>query len=128
MPLNPTILIVDDDSDDRLLIREAVHDYSALISVVEIPGGEELIRLINKFQAENTRPSVIILDINMPRMDGVETLAQIRARGLAADVPIFVLTTMRDKKRAMESLKYGVASVTTKPNSNEELVKIISDF
>ena len=128
MAQNPIIIIADDDSDDRLLIREALREYSPLVDTVEVEDGVELLQMMGRYEKNSARPHAIILDINMPRMDGVDALAILRARHMLPDVPIFVLSTMRDRNRVQESLQYGVAGVCTKPNSHSELKSIIRDF
>src|SRR5687768_15945708 len=119
MARNPTIVIADDDSDDRFLIKEALLEYSPLISTVEATNGQELLELLKDYETNDTKPHAIILDINMPLMDGVDALAVLRAKRLFPEVPVFVLTTMRNKSRVEESLKYGVQAIHTKPNSHK---------
>ena len=123
MASNPTIVIADDDFDDRLLIKEALREYSPLFNIVEVPDGKSLVEHFS--EKMTVRPNAVILDINMPRMDGIDALATLKAKGELSDVPVFVLTTMRDKQRVWESLRYGVRSIYAKPNSHSELQRII---
>src|SRR5687768_1563243 len=68
------ILIADDDADDRLIIREAIKDVSNSIVISEVSNGKELVELMKKQHEQSSRPQAIILDINMPLMDGTDAL------------------------------------------------------
>ncbi|MCD6064599.1 MAG: response regulator [Flavipsychrobacter sp.] len=121
--LKHTVLIVDDDVDDRESIRDAFlenrhhHDYTFLTS------GEHLIQHLAGSQAQE-QPSLILLDLNMPGKDGREILKELKKDKVYQPIPIVVLTTSSSEKDRDVSYELGANCFITKPNSYSELVEI----
>jgi len=123
------ILLADDDPDDVLLTKDAIEEskLSCVIKVVE-DGEEALDYLHNRkdFQGEavyNPKPDLILLDLNMPRMDGREVLRHLKTDDKLKSIPVVVLTTSKQHEDIVETYNLGSNSFITKPIKYEELVK-----
>lgn len=128
MGINPstmTILMAEDDSDDRLLAEEAVTD-AAFPGELKFGGdGEELIdylRRRGRFKGTASGPSLILRDLNMPRKAGHEALEAIKADPDLRTIPVVVLTTYRTERHIARSYSLGVNSYITKPTSFDSLI------
>lgn len=129
-PASVTIVIADDDSDDRMLIEDAFHESRLANPLVFVENGEELLNYLRgegKFAKAggNKRPGLILLDLNMPRMDGRTALAQIKADPQLRRIPVVVLTTSKAEEDVLRTYDLGVNSFITKPVSFEALVDVV---
>ncbi len=98
-----TILMADDDEDDRELTRDALQDARLAEDMKFVVDGQDLIdylrregRYANSSSAHTPRPGIILLDLNMPRKDGREALAEIKSDESLKEIPVVVLTTSSD--------------------------------
>jgi CheY-like chemotaxis protein len=115
-----TIYLADDDADDRYLICEAIKQVDSKIDVVESENGSDLLICIQKKNLP--LPTLIVLDMNMPKMNGLETLRAIRSNPLHAHIPTVMISTSSDAK-LIESAHYeGIDGFITKPNSFEGFI------
>jgi CheY-like chemotaxis protein len=108
------VLVVDDDEDLRLLARKAL--IRAGHEVIEADTGAEGLRM-----AESHRPSLLLLDLNMPDMDGFETLRRLRATEFGRALPVIVLTAMGDEESARSSFESGATDFLAKPFTPPQL-------
>ena len=125
-----TLLMAEDDPDDRLLTKEALAESHLANDLYFVEDGIELLdylHLRGKYAGPNRapRPGLILLDLNMPRMDGREALAQIKADPDLRRIPIVVLTTSKAEEDILKSYDLGVAGFVTKPVSFEGLVEVV---
>jgi len=125
-----TILIADDDPEDRMLAAEALEESRLANDVHFVEDGEELLDYLNqrgKFSDphEAPRPGLILLDLNMPRMDGREALAAIKNDPDLKRIPIVVLTTSKAETDIYRSYDLGVNSFIVKPVSFDSLVDVM---
>lgn len=121
----PGILYIDDDEDDLLIFGESIENLYPGVVVLKALGGEEGIALLNLLEQENKPfPNLIILDLNMPRMDGRQTLKAIRSREQWAGIPVVIFTTSTNYPDIEFSRSYGIACIT-KPMNYESLGKVI---
>lgn len=125
-----TIVIADDDSDDRMLIEDAFHESRLANPLVFVENGEELLKYLRgegKYagQSATKKPGLILLDLNMPRMDGRTALAQIKADAALRRIPVVVLTTSKAEEDVVRTYDLGVNSFITKPVSFEALVDVV---
>ncbi len=133
MPTNakPVVfLMADDDPDDRLLIKEAFEESLVSNSIYFVEDGVELmdyLRCQDKFSNpyDAPTPDLILLDLNMPRKDGREALAEIKGDPLLRYIPVVVLTTSKAEEDIMRSYDIGAASYITKPVTFDGLVEAI---
>ena len=91
--LNKTILCVDDDKDDLLMLRDALHEMGGSYDILEASDGVEALAVLQEMKTSSKLPCLIVLDINMPRMDGKQTLVALQKDPQLASVPVVVFTT-----------------------------------
>lgn len=123
-----TILICDDDEDDRMLTQQALEDAHISNDLRFVEDGEQLLDYLYQrgtFAGETgtaPRPGLILLDLNMPTMDGREALRYIKQDPTLLDIPIVVLTTSSLDEDVIRSYRLGVNSFITKPVTFSGLV------
>ncbi|WP_215395854.1 response regulator [Rheinheimera oceanensis] len=134
MPLTKTrpitILMADDDEDDRLLTQDALRESRVLNSLYCVEDGVELLEYLRKEGKYANgvpcpRPSLILLDLNMPRMDGREALHNIKNDDNLRGIPIVILTTSKQEEDMVRGYNLGAASYITKPVNFEGLVELM---
>jgi len=126
-----TILMADDDPDDQILLKEALKENNIPNSVCFVENGEELIDFLNKrgrFEGVDFFPGLILLDLNMPKMDGRQALRKLKADPVLKKIPIVVLTTSRADADILECYDLGVNSFISKPVNFAELVDITREI
>ncbi len=124
------ILMADDDSDDRMMARDAFEVNRLDNELRFVEDGEELMDYLfrrGKYTdpKDSPRPGLILLDLNMPRMDGREALKEIKSDPDFHSIPVVVLTTSSAEEDVVRSYDLGVNSFITKPVSFEGLVEVI---
>lgn len=125
-----TILMADDDEDDRLMTREAFKEARLANDLRFVEDGEELLDYLHhrgKYGNPDDAPcpGLILLDLNMPRKDGREALEEIKADTKLKRIPIVVLTTSKAEEDIYSTYDLGVNSYITKPVSFEGLVEVV---
>ncbi len=124
-----TILICDDDEDDRMLTQQALQEAHIANDLKFVEDGEELLDYLHqrgKYGGESglaPRPGLILLDLNMPKMDGRSALALIKADADLKEIPVVVLSTSSLDEDVVRSYKLGVNSFITKPVTFTGLVE-----
>jgi len=127
-----TILMADDDEEDRELTREALEAGHLVNEIRFVGDGQELMDYLRAQgpygppAAPPPRPGIILLDLNMPKKDGREALAEIKADARLRQIPVVVLTTSRDDEDVVRSYDLGVNSFITKPVTFSSLVNVMS--
>jgi CheY-like chemotaxis protein len=127
-----TILVCDDDEDDRMLTQQALEDAHVSNSVRFVEDGEQLLDYLYQrgLYAGETgkapRPGLILLDLNMPKIDGREALKTIKADMSLRDIPVVVLSTSRLDEDIARSYQLGVNSFITKPVTFSGLVEAMN--
>ena len=127
------ILLADDDPDDRAFTLRALRQNRLSNDVHTVEDGEELMDFLHRRGAytDAPRPDVILLDLNMPRMDGREALEQIKSDTTLRKIPVVVLTTSEADQDIVQTYDLGVNAFVTKPVTFDGLVnaiKVMSDF
>jgi two-component system response regulator len=124
-----TIVIADDDADDRMLVEDAFTESRLANPRVYVEDGEELLAYLRgegQFAGQPRRfPGLILLDLNMPRMDGRTALKHIKADPELRRIPVIVLTTSKAEEDILRTYDLGVSSFITKPVSFEGLVDVV---
>ncbi|MVM35256.1 response regulator [Spirosoma sp. HMF4905] len=118
----PTVWVVDDDEDDQQFIRAAFQEESPPIHVLSLSDGEEL---LSKLSECDELPLLILLDINMPRKDGFETLQELRKVAAYADLPVVMLTTSSEANDIQRCMLLGANYFLTKPLTYEQLREMV---
>ena len=128
IPRTITILMADDDPDDRMLAEEALVENKLANDLHFVEDGEELMDYLHrrgKYNADNAPvPGLILLDLNMPRKDGREALAEIKSDPTLRRIPVIILTTSKADEDIARSYDLGVSSFITKPVTFEGLVNV----
>jgi CheY-like chemotaxis protein len=125
-----TILLADDDPDDRQLTQDAFNENRLANKLVCVEDGEQLLDYLLRRGQYGGRPAddlpgLILLDLNMPRKDGREALKEIKAHPELRRIPIVVLTTSKAEEDILRSYDLGVNSYVTKPVTFKSLVELI---
>ena len=122
-----TILLVDDDPDCRLLIRDAIAECKVSNKVYEAcNGAEALDYLYQRGRFEGVpRPGLVYLDIEMPGLDGQETLRQIRSNGAFREIPVVMMTGVSDEQQMKLAAANGANSYTIKPATAEQFLRTV---
>lgn len=118
-----SILIVDDDADDRESIRDAFLENYKRHEYIFFTGAEELVNYLRGIPGDGY-PAVILLDLNMPGMDARDALKQIKASQDTRHIPVVVLTTSSSHADKQTSYKLGANCFVTKPDTFNKLVAI----
>ena len=128
---NPiTILMAEDDPDDRLLARDAFAEARLRNNLYFVEDGEQLMDYLHRRgdyadPAQSPRPGIILLDLNMPRKDGREALAEIKSDKRLRRIPVVVMTTSRVEQDIVCSYDLGANSYITKPVTFSGFVEVI---
>jgi len=128
-----TILMADDDEEDCALTKEAMTDARLANEMRFVSDGEELMDYLHKRGKydngnEAPRPGVILLDLNMPKKDGREALAEIKSDPDLRRIPVCVLTTSSDEEDIFRTYDLGVNSFMTKPVTFAGLVEVLQTW
>ena len=128
-----TLLMADDDPDDRMLARDALIEARLVNEMYFVEDGEELmdyLRHQGKYTnlADSPCPGVILLDLNMPKKDGREALKEIKADPDLRRLPVVVLTTSRSEEDIYRTYDLGASSYITKPVTFEGLVEVMKSL
>jgi|SRR5947209_12274610 len=129
-----TILMADDDDDDRELARDALQDARLANQMKFVVDGQDLLDYLRRegrysdTPDDAPRPGIILLDLNMPKKDGREALAEIKADESLRRIPVVVLTTSKDEEDVLRSYNMGVNSFITKPVTFAGLVEVMKTW
>lgn len=128
---NPiTILIADDDHEDQMLIRDAWAASRLVNDLRFVDDGEQLMDYLQRCglyadPADSPRPGLVLLDLNMPKKNGLEALKEIKSDPQLQAIPIVVLTSSKEEEDVLSSYALGVSGFITKPVSFQSLVDVI---
>jgi CheY-like chemotaxis protein len=126
-----TILLADDDEEDRELARDALQNSRLANEMKFVFDGQDLLDYLRREgrwagpDVQAPRPGIILLDLNMPRKDGREALAEIKADESLRRIPVVVLTTSKDESDVLSTYDLGVSSFITKPVTFGGLVDVM---
>jgi CheY-like chemotaxis protein len=126
-----TILMADDDEEDRELTRDALEDARLANDMRFAVDGQDLLDYLRREaryadpSIDAPRPGIILLDLNMPKKDGREALAEIKADESLRRIPVVVLTTSKDEEDVFRTYDLGVNSFITKPVTFGGLVEVM---
>ena len=122
-----SVLLVDDDPGDVLMIEEALESTGCPRTVFVVRDGQEAISFLRQTGqfATAPRPDVVLLDLNMPRMDGRQVLAEVKADVLLRSIPIVVLTTSQSPADISSSYSLHANAYVTKPLNLDDLTEVV---
>lgn len=130
----PCLLVVDDDPEDILLVRSAIHRSKLPLQMHSVPDGEALLLYLRERVAKHTQPSLaeasllILLDLNMPRKDGRSCLREMKMDSRFSAIPIIVFSTSDSPDDILQSYQLGANSYICKPDDLEQLEHILQSI
>ncbi len=110
-----TILWADDDPDDMMIMREVLGKTSHNYNIIEVQDGQKALDYLQKLKGTSEFPCLIILDMNMPILDGRETLSIIKSNKDFDEIPVVMFTTSNSVLDKTFCKKYGVEMITKPP-------------
>jgi len=119
-----TILVIDDDEDDRKLFCEAVSDVDQTMECIGAAGGQEGLHYLTN--VDNPVPDFIFLDLRMPGLSGQQCLEEIKCVPRLAKVPVIVYTTSRDENESAKLKNLGAAHFMSKPVAPNDVYYMVS--
>jgi CheY-like chemotaxis protein len=115
------ILLVEDDQVDVMTVKRALKEIRVTNPVVNMENGEEALKYLRN--SDNEKPCMILLDLNMPIMNGIEFLQAMKNDDLLQRIPVVVVTTSDEQQDKVSSIDLGVASYLTKPVDYRQFVE-----
>ena len=119
------ILYVDDDNDDCIFLKTSIEDAGNKANVICANDGEEAVKYLNSISSDSL-PSLIVLDLNMPRWDGKKTLQYLKSNPQLANIPVVILSTSEREKERCQQM--GAVSYHIKPHHFVGYREIIDNF
>jgi len=123
-----TILMVDDDEDDRYLTRSAFEENKISCSIEFVEDGSDVIDMLHKRGKYQKRtgglPNLILLDLNMPKKDGKQVLREIKASPAFKHIPVIIFTTSKSPEDVLQAYNLGASAFITKPSSFDKLLEV----
>jgi CheY-like chemotaxis protein len=123
---NKTILLVEDDKVDAMTVKRAMGDLKITNPLQHVFNGLEALEYLNSPTSE--KPCIILLDLNMPKMNGIELLKVIKADQRFKKIPVVILTTSNAERDKTESFILSVAGYMLKPVDYKQFVDVIKDI
>ena len=122
-----SILLIDDDPDCRLLVRDAITECKVTNDIHEVSNGVEALQYLRREGAfaSAPRPGLIYLDIEMPGMNGLETLKAIKSDPKLRDIPVVMMTGVCEESMMQQAALLGTNSYTVKPASAEDFLRTV---
>lgn len=121
----PWVWLVDDDSDDQLLVISAFSQTNPEVSVHTIDDGDQL---LPQLSSAVSLPKLVLLDLNMARMGGFETLNAVRAALPYTSLPIVIFSTSSNKSDQNQALQQGATAFVSKPSEYHKLVELTREI
>lgn len=118
------ILLVEDNPDDAGLTIRALKKHKLANNLLHLEDGEEALNFL--FSEENKRPKLVLLDLKMPKVDGIEVLRKLKADETRRTIPVVVLTSSKEERDIVESYQLGVNAYIVKPVDFEKFIEAIS--
>ncbi len=115
------ILLVEDDNVDAMTVKRALKDLKVTNQLVHRINGEEALNYLR--DKDTLKPCVILLDLNMPKMNGLEFLKIAKTNAEFRQIPVIVLTTSKDEQDKVETFQFSVAGYITKPTDYKKFVE-----
>ncbi len=117
------ILLAEDDKVDAMTVRRALKELTITNRLVVVSNGEEALDYLRN--QENDRPCIVLLDLNMPRMNGIEFLRIAKQEYRLRSIPVVVLTTSKEEQDKIDSFNVGVAGYMIKPVDYLQFVEVV---
>ena len=120
---NKPILLVEDDQVDVMTVKRALKEIHVTNPVVNLENGEEALKYLR--DPKSVKPCIILLDLNMPIMNGIEFLQVVKHDARLKRTPVIVLTTSEEQQDKVNSFDLGVAGYMAKPVDYRQFVEVM---
>lgn len=120
--------MADDDSDDRMLFENAYTDRVDVVMLPSVENGVEVIKSLNNIKEDDDLPDLIILDQNMPLLNGKQTLTYIKSNERYGRIPVCICSTYADNSLVDDCARLGAYMVATKPITERDYHRMMDDF
>ena len=127
MPAKHTIFYAEDDLDDLFIVKQAFQTFDGSVKIMHANNGLEALEMLQRLEDKDTMPCLILLDINMPGMDGRETLIRIKQDDRLKHIPAAMFSTSSSSLDKEFAAKWN-ASFFTKPLVYSEMEKMVDTF
>ena len=121
------VLYADDDIDDKTWVSEACKAVNSSLQIVFVENGRQALEYLEQ-QSEGEKPHLIVLDLNMPELDGRQTLKRLKADSRFAHIPVVIVTTSNNKMDMEVCKRLGASLYLTKPDTHAEWQNIVREF
>src|SRR5690349_15345314 len=128
MVRNRKVLLAEDDSDDREIFHDIFQDRDEEATLTMVENGMEIIQMLESITDESQLPDLIVLDQNMPKMTGKQTLEWLKSNDRYLHIPVIIFSTYSDERLISECTRIGASLVITKPCSFDEYEQMVNDF
>ena len=122
------ILLAEDDSDDQKLFHEFLQDRSDISLMQSVENGVELFNVLESTGNTEDLPDIIVLDQNMPKRNGIQTLQMLKENNHYNKIPVLIYSTYTDQQLMNTAIAMGASSVMSKPISKEGYNEMINTF
>jgi CheY-like chemotaxis protein len=120
---NKPVLLVEDDQVDMMTVIRALKQIHVINTVVHLENGEDALNYLRDEKSE--KPCIILLDLNMPIMNGIEFLEAVKDDEQLMRIPVVVLTTSNEQHDKLNSFNFGVAGYMAKPVNYQQFVEVM---
>ena len=117
------ILLVEDDKVDAMTVKRSLRDIHVTNRLLLAGNGEDALQYLREPNID--RPCIILLDLNMPKMNGLEFLQVLKQDTILKKIPVIVLTTTKNEQDKLESFRLGVAEYMIKPVDYQQFVEVV---
>lgn len=122
------ILFVDDDEEDHLIMHRYFEELGKHEQVSFIKNGYDAIAFLDTASVSGSLPNLIVLDLNMPVLNGTQTLLQIKRNKDLSDIPVIILSTSENENEKRKCLSLGAEEYLVKPSTYQEGLQLIQKF
>jgi len=128
MSNNYKILVVDDDKEDHFIMQDYFRDFGIDDKVRFVENGKNAIQYLEEVDKDEFLPHLIVLDLNMPILNGTQTLVQIKQTPRYRNIPVIIFSTSENETEKRKCLSFGAVDYMVKPTTMEEGEKTIRKF
>jgi CheY-like chemotaxis protein len=122
------LLYADDDEDDKAILVEMMRRINPEIGVVTTENGLQAVKFLESIEDKRPLPCCIVLDMNMPIMNGTQTLETIKKNPVYKDIPVFLFSTSNNPSDVAATSELGAEAFITKPYGQKELLEVCEEF
>lgn len=128
MNTNEQILVVDDDPEDHLIIKEFFREAGKDNNVRFLDNGKKAIEFLQLIPDDVPLPKLLVLDLNMPVLNGTQTLIHIKQLGRFKHIPVIIFSTSENENEKRKCLSFGASDYVVKPSTYEDGLKMVEKF